>query len=345
MQENLPFDKYEQYEALWDPEWTGHRATRRLASHRSKKSEREIVSALTDDLSDVSLAFETTYHPSRYEEAWLLSSLQPFYDEGLITDVLALVKGGKEASVYCCRAHPATGLELLAAKVYRPRMFRNLRNDKVYRQGREILVATGKPAGRDAGYIERAIRSKTAFGQQAAHTSWLMYEFATLERLYRAGAPVPQPIAPGDNALLMAYIGDEGLAAPTLNTVALEQREAWALFHEVLDNLDLMLQHNLVHGDLSAYNILYWHGGIWLIDFPQVIDLHTNPRAREILERDVQRTCEYFAEQGVACDAKAIAADLWRRYVGEPDAQDLAADRSRLLLELEESLDEAAGSF
>ena len=109
------------------------------------------------------LGFQTTYRPSRYEAGWLLSSLYSFYNEGLITDVLALVKGGKEASVYCCQAHPATGLDLLAAKVYRPRMFRNLRNDKMYRQGREILLAGGGPAGRDSGYIERAIRHKTSF--------------------------------------------------------------------------------------------------------------------------------------------------------------------------------------
>jgi RIO kinase 1 len=340
MQEDLsfdPYERYEQYEALWDPTWTDHRTPQSRANQRPKKSHREIVAELTDDLSDVNLTFETTYNPSRYEEAWLLSSLQPFYDEGLITDVLALVKGGKEASVYCCRAHPATGLGLLAAKVYRPRMFRNLRNDKMYRQGREILVATGKPAGRDAGYIERAIRNKTAYGEQAAHTSWLMYEFSTLERLYQAGGAVPRPIAPGDNAILMDYIGDEMLAAPTLNTVDLAPREAEVLFREVLDNLDLMLQHDLVHGDLSAYNILYWQGTISLIDFPQVVELHANARAREILARDVQRTCEYFAGQGVICDAGAIAADLWRWYVGEPDAQDVAADRSRLLLALEEA--------
>jgi catechol 2,3-dioxygenase-like lactoylglutathione lyase family enzyme len=48
--------------------------------------------------------------------------------EGQILDVLRRVKGGKEANVYCCRTHPSTGVDLLAAKLYRPRMFRNLRS-------------------------------------------------------------------------------------------------------------------------------------------------------------------------------------------------------------------------
>jgi serine/threonine-protein kinase RIO1 len=91
-----------------------------------------------------------------------------------------------------------------------------------------------------------------------------------------------------------------------------------------------LLQHDLIHGDLSAYNLLYWEGSISLIDFPQVVNLHTNPKARFILRRDVQRTCEYFVRQGVDCDAEAIAGELWRRYVPELHPEDRAADESRL---------------
>jgi RIO kinase 1 len=272
-----------------------------------------------------------------------LSSLHSFYHEGLINDVLALIKGGKEASVYRCRATNATGGGLLAAKVYRPRMFRNLRNDKMYRQGREILLAGGGPAGRDSGYIEKAIRNKTPFGLQAAHTSWLMYEFTAMEQLYEAGGAVPRPIAPSPNAILMSYHGDERMAAPTLNTVRLERDEAETLFREVLRNVDLMLQHDLVHGDLSAFNILYWApdgppGEITLIDFPQVINLHTNPKVRFILRRDIQRICEYFAQQGVESDPEAIMDDLWRRHVGTLHPDDRKADWSGLLVGLEDVL-------
>ncbi|MEJ2210302.1 MAG: hypothetical protein P8129_14885 [Anaerolineae bacterium] len=334
-------NKYEYYEEMYDPDWQAPAARSRVkANHKPKKSERQILTELTDDLSDVDLGFETTYRPSRYEQGWLLQSLFTFYDEGLITDVLALVKGGKEASVYLCQANPATGLDLVAAKVYRPRMFRNLRNDAMYRQGREVLVATGKPAGKDAGTIARAIRNKSAFGLAAAHTSWLMHEFVATETLYQAGGAVPRPISSSDNALLMSYHGDEGLAAPTLNGVRLPADEAQRLFGEVMRNVELMLDNDLIHGDLSAYNILYWApqgppGEMTIIDFPQVVNLHNNPKARLILERDVRRTCEYFAAQGVDCDAGAIASELWRRFVGEPHPEDVAADWSRIELLLE----------
>jgi RIO kinase 1 len=334
IQKDLSIDKYEQYAELFAPEWGMEpRARRKLnANHKPKKARDQILAELTDDTADVVLGFETTYRPSHYEESWLLSSLYPFYDQGLITDVLALVKGGKEASVYLCEPHPNVGLGLLAAKVYRPRMFRNLRNDAMYRQGREVLTADGKPAGKQAGNYARAIRNKTAFGMQAAHTSWLMYEFTAMERLYQAGAAVPRPISSSDNAILMSYHGDERMAAPTLNTVDLEPDEAETLFQQVLRNVDLMLQHDLIHGDLSAYNMLYWEGEITIIDFPQVVNLHTNPKARFILQRDIGHTCEYFCGQGVQCNPRAICDSLWRRYVAELDPEDRAADESRLEL-------------
>ncbi len=98
----------------------------------------------------------------------------------------------------------------------------------------------------------------------------------------------------------------------------------------MLRNVDLLLQHDLIHGDLSAYNLLYWEGEAVLIDFPQVANLYSNPKARFILRRDIQRTCDYFARQGADCDAEAIFDRLWRRYVPELHPEDRAADESRL---------------
>ena len=336
---DMDIDKYEAYAELFAPRWTDEEAQRskRKLNYAPKRTRREILAALTDDLTDVELSFSTTYRPSRYEEGWLLASLHSFYDQGLIRDVLALVKGGKEANVYRCEAHPATGLGLLAAKVFRPRMFRSLRNDKMYRQGRDVLTPNGRPAGMQADRVAHAILNKTAFGLQAAHTSWLMHEFTALERLYEAGASVPRPIAASENAILMSYHGDEQMAAPTLNTVGLSLDEVGPLFQDVLRNIDLMLQHDLVHGDLSAYNILYWQGELTLIDFPQVVNLRANDNARFILQRDVQRTCEYFVLQGAECEPGTIADELWTRYAGPIDPDDLAADWSRLEQALSET--------
>lgn len=316
-------DQDEYYERLFNG--NAQRRRRRKPNHKPKKSQQEIIAEITDG-TGLEDEFQTTYQPSPYEGEWLLSSLRSFYQQGLITDVMSLVKGGKEASVYRCEAHPATGMKWLAAKVYRPRKFRNLRNDKMYRQGRATLSADGGDLRhRDLGAV-RALDKKTAFGAQVAHTSWLMHEYTALERLHQAGAAVPQAIAPSDNAILMSYHGSQQMAAPTLSQISLAQDEAKELFAEVLRNIELMLQHDLIHGDLSAYNILYWEGELTIIDFPQVTNIQSNNEAYLILRRDIRRVCEYFAEQGVRCDAEAIANQLWGRYI-ELDAEQRAAMR------------------
>jgi RIO kinase 1 len=323
-------EQYESYEQQFDPEWADQRSDRRQpkSKRKAKKSTHQAVAELTDEAAGLEAGFNTTYQPARYETEWLLSALRSFYDLGLITDVLAQVKGGKEANVYRCKADPSLGVEFLAAKVYRPRKFRNLRNDKTYREGRQILKADGRPAKDNDHRLMRALNKKTAFGVQVAHTSWLMHEYSTLGRLHSAGAAVPKPIAVAENAILMGYVGDARLAAPTLHETSLGADESQRLFRAVLDNIELMLQHGLIHGDLSAYNILYWQGEITLIDFPQVTEVNTNSSARSILQRDVQRICEYFTQQGVSSNPGALANGFWHRYT-KTRVEDLLADFSR----------------
>ena len=154
-----------------------------------------------------------------FEEGWLLQSLRTFYEMDYISDVLARIRGGKEASVYRCQATPKTGMTLAAAKVYRPCMFRSLRNDATYREGRAYLKADGRAIKKNEHRLMRAIGKKTQMGEQLEHTSWLMYEYTTLQALHAAGAAVPKPLAVNDNTILMEFCGDEFLAAPTLNTV------------------------------------------------------------------------------------------------------------------------------
>ncbi len=206
-----------------------------LERARRKRKHNMATKDLVEEPDDQS-QFQTTYKPSRFEESWLGQSIAQFYTQNLITDVLYSVKGGKEASVYCCAAHPSTGLDLVACKVYRPRRFRNLRNDAMYREGRPILTADGNVAKRTDQRLMRAIGKKTEFGVQAQHTSWLMYEYNTLSRLHAAGAAVPVPLGASENAILMGFAGDRQGAAPALNDAILNTQEAQLLFDEAMRN-------------------------------------------------------------------------------------------------------------
>lgn len=292
------------------------RSRKANVKQKPKKSQAEIVSQLTENAAGLEAGFQITYKPMLFETQWLLDSLRVFYDQGLIVDVLSQVKGGKEANVYLCKANPDTGLDLVAAKVYRPRQFRNLRNDIVYREGREIMSSEGGIVKRRDSRSMRAMKKKTGFGAELLHGSWIMYEFGTLQRLHGLGAAVPKPIAHGENAILMDYIGDAKMAAPALHGVALAPAEREPLFAEVLRNIELMLKHELIHGDLSAFNILYWNGKVTLIDFPQVTMAVSNRSGYRIFHRDVQRVCEYFQSQGVACNPTELSEKLWWHYIG-----------------------------
>ncbi len=127
----------------------------------------------------------------------------------------------------------------------------------------------------------------------------------------------------------MEYIGDERMAAPTLHAVRLQDDEARPLFDRTPESIVLMLQKGLVHGDLSAFNILYWQGEIKLIDFPQVIESQKNRNAQKVLNRDVERICQYFGRYGIRADAHRLAREMWELYAA-PNPDDLAADLSRL---------------
>lgn len=230
--------------------------------------------------------------------------LEDFYAEGLISEVLYTVKSGKEATVYCCKAGSELGGELVAAKVYRSAQHRNFKNDTVYQEGRVILN----------GRTRRAVQKKTEFGRQAHAGMWVFHEYEHLKALQKMGAATPKPYRMAQSAILLEYVGDYEEAAPVLNRVTLEPEEARPLFEFMLNNIELWLKHNLIHADLSPFNVLYWEGKLTVIDFPQAIDPRFNPNAYALLERDIENLCRYWARYGVEANASLIAKRFWTRF-------------------------------
>lgn len=257
--------------------------------------------------------FVPSFTGSRHEREWIITYLGGFYHDHQIVDVLHTVKGGKEATVYCCRAHPSMGVDLIAAKVYRPRQFRRIRNDALYRQGRETVDQTGKEVRKRRDKL--AMAKKTEFGHELLHATWLQNEYAVLRTLHQAGVSVPRPLAASENAILMEYVGAEKAPAPTLHHTRLAAAEAGPLFERLIHDVEVMLAHDVVHGDLSAYNVLYWRGEYRIIDLPQAVDPRKNPHAFTLLHRDLQRLCEYFARYGVAANAYRLADRFWSRHI------------------------------
>ena len=167
---------------------------------------------------------------------------------GLISEVLGVVKSGKEATVYLCET-PDGGL--LAAKVYRSRKVRQFANAAAYGDGRMRGVHR-----RDAV----AMTKKSRVGQEMSFARWVSAEYETLKVLHGAGVAVPQPIAMSDSVIVMEYIGDEDEPAGPLASARLDRGEAQRVFDVLMRNIEMMLACDRVHGDLSAYNVLYRDG-------------------------------------------------------------------------------------
>ncbi len=318
MSGNHLIEYYEELDEIEEPANQALPGSRTNKRRLSKKHETETKLFLR--AQDISRDFNFTYQAARFEEAWLLDSLEEIAEHRWISDVLRKAKGGKEASVYLCLPGPAVqDVKHVAVKVYRPRMLRNLKNDHLYREGRMELDNEGRQIVKHDAL--HAMAKRSSYGEDLRHQSWISHEYAAMQSLFEAGADVPRPYVRTGNAILMDFIGDESGSAPTLNEVTLERDEVQPLFERVIRNVETLLAHGYIHGDLSAYNILYWEGDITLIDFPQVVSPTGNRNAFSVFSRDVARICEYFTRQGKQVHPARLAHDLWTRHGYKPQQE------------------------
>jgi RIO kinase 1 len=127
--------------------------------------------------------------------------------------------------------------------------------------------------------------------------TWAQKEFRNLEQASRAKVPVPKPIAVEKNVLVMEFIGKDGVSAPSLK----EQlpRVPEKVYYLLLTYLKrLYRKADLVHGDLSEYNIMVWNGHPVLFDMSQSVPT-SHPLAGSFLRRDLENVNKFFSRLGV----------------------------------------------
>jgi RIO kinase 1 len=238
-------------------------------------------------------------------ESAALSQLDEFFETGLVREVLSTIKSGKEATAYLVRGTKKLGEPFAVAKVYHDRNRRNFHDQVAYTEGRVILN----------GQVRRAVEKHTDAGREFEAGMWVNHEFEVLSALEYAGADVPVPYFSSDAAILMEYVSDlDGNPAIQLQHVHLERSAANALLERLLVNVELFLANNVVHGDLSAFNVLYAEDRWKVIDFPQSVDPRFSPHGRDLLTRDLGNLARYFARYGLEFDAEREAHSLWNRF-------------------------------
>jgi RIO kinase 1 len=201
-------------------------------------------------------------------------SLQALIDDGVIDQVLRPLKSGKEAAVYVVRS----GDDVRCAKVYKDMAQRSFRQRVQYQEGRKLR------GSREA----RAVGKATRYGRRQREAEWKNAEVDALYQLRDAGVRVPEPHGYFHGVLVMELVTDAGgFAAPRLGEVELEPAQAREYHRFLVRQVVRMLCSGLIHGDLSAYNVLVGPDGPVLIDFPQVVSAAGNNAARTMLLRDV----------------------------------------------------------
>lgn len=125
--------------------------------------------------------------------------------------------------------------------------------------------------------------------------SWTKKEFKNLKKLEEVGVRAPKPIVYMKNILIMQYIGTMKKPAPMLKDIILKNPKK--VFDELIYFITKMYKKaELVHSDLSPFNILMYKNKPYLIDLGQGVLLE-HPNALEFLKRDVLNLVTFFKKK------------------------------------------------
>ncbi len=228
---------------------------------------------------------------------WVVTS------RGAVDTELGILKTGKEADVFLLERadphDPGSGV-VMAAKRYRTEEHRSFHRAASYTEGRRVRNT------RDA----RAMAKKTSFGRSVAAGQWAWSEWQALVKCHELGLPVPYPVQLDGTELLMEWVTVDGETAPRLAQTRPDRALLASYFDQLRNVLAELARHGLVHGDLSAYNVLAAGDRLVVIDLPQTVDLVGNPAGMDFMLRDCTNVCRWFRARGLEVDEHELFAEL-----------------------------------
>lgn len=228
---------------------------------RAKKTEKDVF--------DKNKVLEAVFDKST---VMILSRL---INNGIISYVNGAVGAGKESQMYW--AVDPSGQDI-AVKIY--------------------LVTTSNFKKRYPYLIGDPRFTRIKRGTRSLVELWAKKEFRNLSKSFNSGIPCPEPITVIKNILLMKFVGTNGVPAPTL----VESEVDYADYEKAIGIIsDLYQKAELVHADLSEYNIFKTENGLVVFDFGSAVDIR-HPKTKEFLERDISNITKFFVKRGLTVD-------------------------------------------
>lgn len=134
--------------------------------------------------------------------------------------------------------------------------------------------------------------------------AWTRREHTILRRMAEAKVAAPEPYGHLRNVLVMSFIGTDGIASPRLQESVVADPETLAADIERLV-VRMVKDAQLVHGDLSPYNLLLHEGHPVVIDVAQSIPVE-HPQAKELLRRDIHHLTKFLVKAGADVDEEGF---------------------------------------
>ncbi len=227
--------------------------------------------------------------------------LRSLVEDGMVDTVIRQLQSGKEATVYIV----ACGGDVRCAKVYKDADRRSFQRVSDYSEGRKTR------GSRDA----RAKGRRSSHGRKLQQAEWKNAEIEALYRLIGAKVRVPVPHGVHDGVLLMELVQDkDGNPAPRLNEVDMTEQQALEWHAFMMQQIVRMLCVDVIHGDLSEYNVLLGANGLVIIDLPQAVSATGNNHALPLLARDVNNMRATFSRAAPELLNTEYARELWHLY-------------------------------
>ena len=198
-----------------------------------------------------------------------------FLSKGILNEVNGVVSAGKEARVYWGKTKE--GKEL-AVKIY-------LTSSAEFKKGMMMYI--------EGDYRFKNVKHDT----RSLIYTWAQKEYRNLQEAERAKIRVPTPIALESNVLIMEFLGKDGVSAPTLKEQPPD--DPIKTYKLLLTYMKRLYQKaELVHGDLSEYNLITWKGKLVMFDMSQSVPT-SHPLAQFLLNRDITNVNRFFSRIGV----------------------------------------------